>query len=344
MENRTWQPVRAARIKDFFMDCDPKTIKKNLNKFNKRGQSKMIRVFRTFVDLFLLDIIENNVIFALYSKYGSTFEFHMKQVGREFIFKFPYLFEDLDWVSTNFTAFVPTMTRIVGGKKIERHIIYSGFSRVVEKINNGDYNFVGESKTYKDYIPELKKLFPEEKESWLKRVINYGLLQMCVFICDKTRVILAGYKYSYNIGHGKNDTAWTRLLKKRENSRHDPPTGYYYFGVPKSRLSELQYKEGELINFGDVTLWRTLFPVTSRHYHKIFAVPMFEDVGRLYRKENFTTSYAVLVAEREETTNYKFTEHGWKHRNARQATKRISAARQTNCNKNWWKHHDVRFR
>lgn len=57
------------------------------------------------------------------------------------------------------------MTRIVGGKKIERHIIYSGFSRVVEKINNGDYNFVGESKTYKDYIPELKKLFPEEKES-----------------------------------------------------------------------------------------------------------------------------------------------------------------------------------
>lgn len=62
---------------------------------------------------------------------------------------------------------------------------------------------------------------------------------------------------------------------------------------------------------------------------------MFEDVGRLYRKENFTTSYAVLVAEREETTNYKFTEHGWKHRNARQATKRISAARQTNCNKNW---------
>ena len=77
---------------------------------------------------------------------------------------------------------------------------------------------------------------------------------MCVFICDKTKVVLAGYKYSYTIGYSKNDTAWVRLLKKRENSRHDPPTGYYYFGVPKSRLSELRYKEGELINFGDVTL------------------------------------------------------------------------------------------
>ena len=57
------------------------------------------------------------------------------------------------------------MTRIVGGKEIERSIFYSGFSRVVEKTNNWEYNFVGESKTYKDYIPKLKELFPEEKES-----------------------------------------------------------------------------------------------------------------------------------------------------------------------------------
>ena len=96
MENRSWQPVRAARIKDFFMECDPKTIKKNLNKFSKRGQSKMRKIFRTFVDLLFLDIIENNVIFALYSKYGSTMEIHMRQIDKDSIFKIPSLYEDLD--------------------------------------------------------------------------------------------------------------------------------------------------------------------------------------------------------------------------------------------------------
>jgi hypothetical protein len=104
--------------------------------------------------------------------------------------------------------------------------------------------------------------------------------------------------------------------------------------LTKDSFEKCNYKEGELINFGDVSLRRTLFPVVSRHYPYIFAVPFFEDLGRYYRKENFITSHAVLVGEKIETT-YKFTEHGWKHKNYRDAPKRISAARQTSSNKNW---------
>ena len=206
MENRSWQPVRAVRIKDFFMECDPKTIKKNLNKFNKRGQSKMREIFRTFVDLLFLDIIENNVIFALYSKYGSTMEIHMRQIDKDEIFKFPTLYEELDWISTNFTAFMPTLTRVVNGKMIHSKILFKEFSKVVEKTNNREYDFVGETKTYKDYVEALHELFPEEKPNRIKRILNYGLLQMCAHICDKAKVVLSGYKYSYTIYSGTNNS------------------------------------------------------------------------------------------------------------------------------------------
>jgi hypothetical protein len=85
MENRLYRPVRAARISDLFAECDPKTITKNKNKFVKKGQKKMVDIFRAFTDLFLLDIIENNAIFAMYSSLGSTIEISMIRVDREYI-------------------------------------------------------------------------------------------------------------------------------------------------------------------------------------------------------------------------------------------------------------------
>lgn len=230
---------------------------------------------------------------------------------------------------------MPTLTRVVNGKMLHSNIIFKGFSRVIEKTNNREYDFVGETKTYKDYVEPLSEIFPEEKPSRIKRILNYGLLQMCGHICDRARIVLGGYKYSYTIYSGNNKSIhWNHILKRREDARHDPPTGYYYFGLSKEAFKNCNYEEGKLANFGDVGLWRTLFPVVSRHFSYIFAVPFFEDIGRYYRKENFITSHAVLVGEKTET-GYKFTEHGWKHKNYRNAPKRISAARQTSSNKNW---------
>lgn len=85
MENHLRQPCKCATINDFFAECDPTTVKKNKNKFKRKGQRKMKSIFRAFTDLFLLDIIENNAIFAMYSSYGSTIEISMMRVGREYI-------------------------------------------------------------------------------------------------------------------------------------------------------------------------------------------------------------------------------------------------------------------
>ena len=119
MENHLYRPARAARISDLFAECDPKTITKNKNKFIKKGQKKMVDIFRAFTDLFLLDIIENNVIFALYSTLGSTLEISLKQVDKDYIIQRPEMFENLDWITTNFKAYVLIINKTVNTETVE---------------------------------------------------------------------------------------------------------------------------------------------------------------------------------------------------------------------------------
>lgn len=48
---------------------------------------------------------------------------------------------------------------------------------MIEKTNNLDYETPGQVKTYKNYIEDLKKQFPEESARTLRKIIRYGLIQ-----------------------------------------------------------------------------------------------------------------------------------------------------------------------
>lgn len=217
MENRLHQQCKCATINDFFAECDPKTVTCNRNKFNKRGQGKMKRIFRAFTDLFLLDIIENNSIFAMYSSLGSTIEICMAQVDRDYIVRNSWMFEDLDWLTTDFTAYVPMVVRNLKGKVFRYPILYRGMNRVIEKNNNLEYNTLGETKTVDNYLEELHELFPDESTTRLRRVVSYGMLQLKAWISEHVRISLAGNQFTYRIGlikYGKKNAykiTWRRI-------------------------------------------------------------------------------------------------------------------------------------
>ena len=78
----------------------------------------------------------------------------------------------------------------------------------------------------------------------------------------------------------------------------------------------MNYVEGNKVNFGTTILNNTIFPLLSHGYSYIFAVPMFEDLGKKYIKEDFITKHAILIAKRIDGT-YKFIDRGWKCKDTR---------------------------
>ena len=304
----------------------------------------MKSIFRAFTDLFLLDIIENNAIFAMYSSLGSTIEISMVQVDREYIINHAWLFEDLDWINTDFTAYIPAVVHTVKGKTNIIPINYRDWTKIIEKNNNLEYNTLGETKTMDDYVFDLHKMFPEEHPKFIRKVLNYGMVQLKSYVCDKVRILLTGIKCRWWIGSfavGKRNES--TLIRRRIAADKTDPDGWYYVGIAKNRYKELNYVEGNKINFGTVILNNTVFPLIQHKYTYIFAVPIFENLGKDYIKEDFITKHAILIAERVDGT-YKFVDRGWKCKNTRWRRERLGPKRTTDCNTNWWKHHDVKFR
>lgn len=226
MENHLHQSCKCATINDFFAECDPTTVRKNKNKFNKRGQKKMKSIFRAFTDLFLLDIIENNAIFAMYSSLGSTIEISMIRVDREYIINHAWSFEDLDWITTDFTAYIPVVVHTVKGKTILIPISYNDWGKVIEKNNNLEYNCLGETKTMDDYVETLHEMFPEENLKFIRKVIRYGMVQFKAYICDKVRISLTGNQCRCKIGSltmgRKNEKS---LIQRRISADNTDPDG-----------------------------------------------------------------------------------------------------------------------
>ena len=305
----------------------------------------MKEVFRAFTDLFLLDIIENNVIFALYSTLGSTLEISLKQVDKDYIMKRPTMFENLDWFTTNFKAYTLVITKISNREIAEIPVYTSLWDRVIEKTNNLEYETQGQVKTYKDYIEDLKKQFPNESSRTLNKIIRYGLIQLRSMVNLKIDTYLYGNTHTFKVVFGgwSKLRGWYRLLDKRAIARHDELDGWYYFGIPTSKFEELDYLPKKSINFGKVVLRSSLFPITSRKFTYVFAVPLFEDIGNFYVKEDFITKHAILIGQRSGGT-YNFVDNGWKQKDSRWRRERTRAKRKTNCHKNWWEWEDIRHR
>ena len=65
MENPITQPFKGVGNYDLFLNFDPNTLKKNTGEIKNKDYFYIVSIFKEFVDLFFLDVIENNVIFAL---------------------------------------------------------------------------------------------------------------------------------------------------------------------------------------------------------------------------------------------------------------------------------------
>jgi hypothetical protein len=73
---------------------------------------------------------------------------------------------------------------------------------VIEKTNNLEYETQGQVKTYKDYIEDLKKQFPNESSRTLNKIIRYGLVQLRSMINLKINTYLYGNVHTFKVVFG----------------------------------------------------------------------------------------------------------------------------------------------
>lgn len=115
------------------------SVKKTLKK-NKIKLSEAIQVFKACVRLVIDDMIDNNVTFQLPT--GTKYsELYMRRIDGEEFTKCRQngRFQDVDFLTSNFTAYEPTFKYQNGGVMRDKKIYFSSTdkNRIIDHINNG---------------------------------------------------------------------------------------------------------------------------------------------------------------------------------------------------------------
>lgn len=132
----------------------------------------------------------------------------------------------MDWITTDFTAYIPVVVKTVRDKTTITAISYKDWDRVIEKNNNLEYSTLGETKTMDDYIETLHDMFPEEDPKFIRKVVRYGMVQFKAFICDKIRISLSGNQCKCKIGSLAVGRKYEKvLIKKRIAADNTDPDG-----------------------------------------------------------------------------------------------------------------------
>ena len=127
----------------------------------------------------------------------------------------------MDWITTDFTAYIPAVVKTVRDKTTITAIAYKDWNRVIEKNNNLEYSTLGKTKTMDDYVETLHEMFPEENSKFIQKVIRYGMVQFKAYICDKVRISLSGNQCKCKIGSLVVGRQHERALIKRRISADD---------------------------------------------------------------------------------------------------------------------------
>lgn len=341
MENPITRPFKGVGNYDLFLNFDPNTLKKNTGEIKNKDYFYIVSIFKEFVDLFFLDVIENNVIFALPCAWGLSWEISMQCMDKDFIINHSSLFENLDWIATDFSAYLPCLSRCHKGNTRIYTISNKHHEFVIEQNNNLRYESASVVKTYKDYIPDLKKIFPNESIKKLTAIIKYAIHSFMKYVNFGLSVRLIGNKTILRIGllHSKKRTF---LLKERYLARHVQPHDWYFFALTKERYKQAKYRKGRLVNFGTVLLQKNIKACTASNFPYIFAVPI-ELTDKYTIMTELVTKKAILIAKRNDGT-YKYTNNEWTYKNSRWRNEQSCVARTTDIHQNWWTDDDVKLR
>lgn len=224
------------------------------SKFNVIGLLKKdaVKIFDTSFHLILNDVIENKVRFAIPGPGGSyidfkvfkdkTFEYH-RSIGR---------FQDVDFIESEFMGY--QMIYYVKRKAYFQDIpIYLGSElreKFLDKTNNGEKFYTKDTKRLVDYLPMICELYPDIKESDLKRLLTFVFSRMNDVIKLQGAISIKSNYYprlTLHIGIVRKNPLKQiamfnkcHILKARFLYRWNKPEfdGYYYTAVIKPFMDD----------------------------------------------------------------------------------------------------------
>lgn len=278
------------------------------------------KIFRDFLKILFLDIVENNITFWLPLSGKVKSNIHMRRVEGKSFKKLRQAgkWKEIDIFKSNFCAY--QMSLYLLGQRTPRvkNVYLNKFYRdiITKKTNEGFPYGDGKTDKYvKDYYEEIYKLFPTVTKRDIKRILNFGLRSLYLHNSYGGDVKVKEGSFWLYIGnlrkkpldhffyYIKKLTIRLRVLHKRRKLWD----GYYYFG-----LSEKSYEKylnqiktrgrpRKYFHFGPVFLYQILdeCKINERFSKYIFKVPYMGNMGMKRFSRNFVSDKAQLIIKRE---------------------------------------------
>lgn len=147
----------------------------------ERKQAFCTKVFKSFFKIMLNDVIDNDVIFQAPSRKGFQISVRVKgKYDLQRIYKNPGIYNDVDLINSNGFIFSLHlyMPYLYENKVKEVRVNRSLYAKIVKRTNEG-YYFCGVGKRYyRDYVDQVKELYPRTPKKLIRDIIKHGVNRM----------------------------------------------------------------------------------------------------------------------------------------------------------------------
>lgn len=315
----------AFTVQHLFMNFPYKKLKLTCAKchdiIGDNHRDKLVKkVFRKFLQVMFLDVVQNNVTFWFSLAGGKKCNIHMRRFyGRDFKnLRQHGKWKEIDITKSWFCAYAPSLYLLGNRTPRVKNIYLNKYYRDIITVKTNQGFPYGDGKidtTVKDYYQQMYQLFPDVHQQDIRRILNFAVKTLYLHNSYGGDVLVRDGNFWCYIGNLKGNpldhffyyirklTIKLRVLYRRKKIQWD---GYYYFALSNAqyqRYLDQKNKKGrpkKHYKFGTVYIYQIYDECRINEYYKryIFRIPYITRLKIKYFIRDLVTDKAELVTIR----------------------------------------------